>query len=335
MIYFPPAERVALGDVKLALYKAGPAPSETDKPLVILLHGWPELAYSWRAQIQALAAAGYPVVAPDNRGFGASDKPVDVTAYSGRELAKDCAAIVRHMGRDKAVFVGHDWGALLLWMLPFYQPNILLGCVGLNVPLMGRPPVDPLQLYKQAYGDNMYMLQFQQQGYAEQIMEADLARAFRFFFRRPSTSSSKTAIDRVPMDKKLALIDYLQMDESSWGGTPLMSDDHLQVYVDGYKDGMTAPLHWYRNIRENWQDMGQFADAAGKYPYVDLPCLQIMAELDRACPPELASGMEHRCGPLEIHTLPGCGHWTMQERPDDLNRLLLSWLARTFQALNP
>ena len=328
---FPKAEMVSVGDVSLAVYRDGPMPGSVDKPTVVLLHGWPEIAYSWRYQIKALADAGYPVIAPDNRGYGASDKPDGVENYQIGKLTSDCAGLLDHYGVEKAVFVGHDWGAILLWTLPFYQKDRLLGCVGLNVPLMGRPPADPVSMFRMAFGEDMYIVRFQTEGYGEKILEADLARTFRFFFRKPRDENAKTGLkDGAFENEKLTLLTLLQQDESKWGGVPLMSEDDIQVYVDGYKDGMTAPLHWYRNFKHNHDDMAQFVGDDGKYPFVDLPCLQFLCELDRACPPSLATGMENRCGPLETVMLDGCGHWSQIERTEDINSHLIDWLERHF-----
>lgn len=328
-IDFTAPEWVDNQGVKLAVYRAGPTLESAEKPPVLFLHGWPEIAYSWRKQMAALADAGYPVFAPDNRGFGKSDKPEGVEHYGMPSLVSDVEAILDHWGLEKAVIVGHDWGALILWSLPFYIPDRLMGCVGLNVALMGHPPMDPIAMFRRAYGDKMYMVRFQEEGACEPILEADMARTFRFFFRKPKGGSRKI-VDGAFENEQLDLIGLLQSDDSKWGGVPLMSEEDIAVYVDGYRDGMTAPLHWYRNMTHNWQELGKRLTAAGKLPMVDVPCLQFLASMDRACPPSLADGMNKRCSDLEIIMLDGCGHWSQLERTDDVNTGILSWLDRKF-----
>ncbi len=328
MTAFPDPRMIDAGGIKLALYRDGPDPKETDKPAVLLLHGWPELAYSWRYQMPALAAAGYPVFAIDNRGFGNSDKPKGVDAYAMDSLAQDVAGTLDAIGVDKAVIAGHDWGALVLWSLPFYIPERLLGCIGLNVPLMGYPPVDPVTMFRAAFGEDMYIVRFQTEGACEPILEADLKRTFRFFFRKPGGNSGLS--DGAFESNSLDLIALLQRDESSWGGVPLVSDEDIAVYAHGYRDGMTAPLHWYRNFKKNWEMLGEKRLPDGKLPKVTVPCLQFLADLDRACPPSLADGMDDRCDDLEIIILKGCGHWSMQERAGDVNAGMIRWLADHF-----
>ncbi len=331
MVSFPEAKMVNVGDVALAVYQAGPAPRSTNKPTVVLMHGWPEIAYSWRFQMAALADAGYPILAPDNRGYGKSNKPEGVENYTINKLTDDYAGLLDAYGVDKAVFVGHDWGAIIMWTLPFYQKDRLLGLAGLNVPLVPRPPVDPITLFRSTFSENMYILRFQEEGFGEAILEKDLARTFRFFFRKPtSVEAAKETAKRLPQKEKLSLLNFLQMDEKLWGGQPLMTDEQIQVYVDAYSDGMKYPLHYYRNFAHNYFDMEQFVDENGQYPFVDLPCLQFLCDLDLACPPSLAKGMDERCGPLETVLLEGCGHWSQIERTEDINTNLLTWLGKNF-----
>lgn len=326
---FAAPEIVPVNGIRLAVYRDGPDWRTTHKPPIVLLHGWPELAYSWRKQIAALASAGYPVFAPDNRGFGNSDKPAGKDQYAMPVLVGDVAGLLDHYGIEKAVLVGHDWGALVLWALPFYIPERLLGCIGMNVPLFGLPPVDPLTMFRAAYGDDMYIVRFQEEGACEPALERDLARTFRFFFRGPGPNS-KGLDDGAFENEKLDLISLLERPEETWGGVPLVSDADVAVYAHGYRDGMTAPLNWYRNFVSNWQDLKSKAGKDGKLPVVEVPCLQFLAELDRACPPALADGMEERCRDLEVILLEGCGHWVQQERTNEINQGMLDWLARKF-----
>ncbi|TNE62663.1 MAG: alpha/beta hydrolase [Alphaproteobacteria bacterium] len=329
MAAFPVAEMVKTNGVRLAVYRAGPDMSETDKPAVFFLHGFPEIAYSWRAQLKALGDAGYPVFAYDARGYGASDAPKGRENYTIAKLAGDAAGLLDHYGLRDAVFVGHDWGAITLWNLPFYLKGRVLGCAGLNVPLLPHYPMDPIAMFRARFGDKMYIVRFQEEGACEPVLERDLMQTFRFFLRKPN--KGKPVKEDVPFEQKsLDLISLLEAGEDRWGGEQLMPDDEIAIYARAYaKNGFTGPLHWYRNFTSNWQDQKRFLKD-GKLPFVELPCLMITADLDRACPPRIADGMEKLCGPYERIDLKGCGHWSQQERAADVNRALLAWLRQHF-----
>ncbi|MCJ9429388.1 alpha/beta fold hydrolase [Kordiimonas marina] len=335
MADMPAPEMVEVNGIQLAVYRAGPDPSDTDKPAVFFLHGFPEIAYSWRAQLKALGDAGYPVFTYDARGYGASDAPKGRKNYTVAKLCADAEALLDHYGLRDAVFVGHDWGALTLWAMPFYMGDRVAGYAGLNVPLMPLYREDPIALFRRHFGDKMYIVRFQTEGACEPVLEKDLMRTFRYFLRKPGKCKARAGEAPKPdtgfSEKNLDLIGQLEQGEEGWGGVPLLPDEELQIYADAYrKNGFTGPLHWYRNMTHNWQDMQRFADADGKLPFVARPCLMITAELDRACPPSLADGMENLCGPYERIDLKGCGHWSQQERAADVNAALLDWLHKYF-----
>ncbi len=323
---FPAPEFISTNGITMAVYRAGPNPEDTDKPAVILMHGFPEIAYSWRYQIHALAQAGYPVFVPDMRGYGLTDKPEGVQEYTMEKLSGDMAGLLSFYGMSKAVFIGHDWGALVLWSLPFYQPDILLGCVGLNVPFMPRnPKMDPIETFKAVFGKDMYIVRFQDEGYSEAILEADVARTMRFFMRRPKISKS------VPSQKSfgggnLDLLTHLQADEKTWHGENWLSANEMEVYTAAFRaGGFTAPIHYYRNMAHNWRDMERFQPAGGK-PEITMPCMMITAEMDAACPPGLADGMENHCPIYKRINIKDCGHWSQQEQYQNVNLSIIEWL---------
>ncbi len=329
MIDFQKPDLIETNSITLAVYRAGPEPVETDKPPIVFLHGFPELAYSWRAQMEALSVAGYPVFAPDQRGYGRSSKPLGKENYTMEKLTGDLVGLLDHYGLEKAVFVGHDWGALVLWSLPFYCGDRVRGYAGLNLPLTRHYPLDPISLMRAKLGDDMYIVCFQDEGACEPILEDDVQKTFRFFMRRPSLNKKRQP--SVSFDiENLDLIGLLQKGESAWGGDLLLSEADMQVYVNAYSaGGFTAPLHWYRNMAENWEAQKAFLED-GALPLVETPCLMITADLDRACPPKLADGMENLCKPYSRVDLKGCGHWSQQEKPDEVNNILLSWLSQNF-----
>ncbi len=329
MIDFTAPDYVNTNGVELAVYHAGPNPADTDKPTVVFLHGFPELAYSWRAQMEAMAAEGYPVFAPDQRGFGRSSKPDGKENYTMKHLTDDLVGMLDHYSVEKAVFVGHDWGALVLWSLPFYCGNRVLGYAGLNLPLTRHYPIDPISMMRAKLGEDMYIVRFQTEGACEPILEADVEQTFHFFMRRPTLGKKRES--SVSFDvENLDLMSLLQKGEAAWGGELLLSETDMQVYIDAYsKGGFTAPLHWYRNMAENWEYQRRFL-VDGALPKVNKPCLMITADLDRACPPTLANGMEHLCSPYTRVELKGCGHWSQQEKPAEVNKALLKWLSQHF-----
>lgn len=323
---FPAPDMIYTNGINMAVYRAGPAPEDTDQPPVILMHGFPELAYSWRYQMIALAQAGYPVFAPDMRGYGFTDKPEGVDQYTMEKLAGDMAGLVQFYGMSRAAFVGHDWGALILWSLPFYRPDILLGCAGLNVPFIPRGRIDPIELFKGAYGKDMYIVRFQEEGACEPILEADVARTMRMFMRRPKMDKATSSDAPFKGASNLDLIGMLQGDEKNWFGENWLSDEDMEIYTAAFSaGGFTAPLNYYRNMTGNWHHMHRF-QALSSEPEIKFPCLMITAEKDAACPPSLADGMENYCPVYDRINLTGCGHWSQQEQHENVSVSIIEWL---------
>ncbi|MBO6506108.1 MAG: alpha/beta fold hydrolase [Kordiimonadaceae bacterium] len=320
--------------VKLAVYRDGPLPSETDKPAVIFMHGWPDVAITWNHQLAALGAAGYPVFTYDGRGYGRSDAPEGRENYTMAKLTSDIVAVQDHFGIDAAVLVGHDWGAIVLWQTPFYIGDRVLGCAGLNVPLLRHYPVDPVTIFRQALGENMYIVRFQEEGACEPILEKDFNETFKFFMRKPSGGKAikKPKTENLAFAfKSIDLISILEAGEDAWGGTALLGQEEMDYYVDAFsRNGMTGPLHWYRNMPANWEAQKQFL-VDGALPKVMKPCLMFTAELDGVCPPRLADGMEELCEPYERVDFKGIGHWTQQEKATEVNEKLIDWIGRHFE----
>lgn len=333
MIDFNNPAYVDNAGVKLAVYRGGPAPNNTDKPAVIFLHGWPDIAYSWRSQMEAIAAAGYPVFAADGRGYGWSDAPEGVENYTMEKLTSDIAAVQDHFGMEDAVLVGHDWGAIVLWQTPFYIGDRVKGCAGMNVPHMPHYPIDPVTLFEKHLGKNMYIVRFQEEGACEPILERDLSETFEFFHRGPHGKRlERSAItpEFARAIKSLDLITMFEAGEDLWSGSALLSPEDKQIYMKAYaRNGFTGPLHWYRNMRANWEVQQSFL-VNGVLPKIEKPCLMFTADLDLPCPPRLADGMEALCEPYERIDYKGCSHWTQHERADDVNAALIDWLERYF-----
>src|SRR4051794_13544411 len=178
----PPAQRAAVNGIELAYYEAGPREGVP----VVLCHGFPELAFSWRHQIKALGEAGRWVIAPDQRGYGGSSKPAGVEAYDIDQLTGDMVGLLDHLDVEKAIFCGHDWGGIVVWQAPLIHPNRVAGVIGLNTPFMSRAPADPILIMRNRFGPDMYIVWFQTPDEPEAVLGEDTTKTMRFFMRKPA-----------------------------------------------------------------------------------------------------------------------------------------------------
>ena len=312
---WPDATFVEANGIRLAVYETG---SRSDRPPVVLVHGFPELAYSWRHQIPALADAGFHVLAPDMRGYGLSDCPGALDAYDIAHLTGDLCGLLTAYGYDKAVFAGHDWGGLVTWAMPVFHPGQVAGNIGVNTPFQPRWEIDPIALYRKVFGDQMYIVLFQEPSLADAAFDADPLRTMRFFMRKVRASQPQDGGPALGMLESLA-------DETSWPGEALLSDEDYQIYADAFaRTGFTPAINWYRNMSRNWHLSEGLTDR------VTTPALQICAADDLFLPPRLAEPMKAHCDDLEMALIDDCGHWTMVEQPERLNNLMISWLTRRF-----
>ena len=277
--------------IRLAVTCAGPS----DGPPVVLVHGFPELAYTWRHQIPALATAGYRVLAPDQRGYGGSSCPADVTAYDIHALTGDLAALLDAAGAERAVFVGHDWGATVVWNMAHLHPDRVAAVAGLSVPPVPRPRTTPTAAFRK-FGDDFYILRFQEPG----VMDAELGADPRTTLR--------------------ALL-------AGAPGAPLpdwLTDDDLDVYAAAFtRTGFTGGLNWYRNMDRNWASTAQVPA-----PTIAVPSLFIGGRDDAVLGfTRTDRAREVVTGPYREEWLDGAGHWIPQEQSAEVNRILLEFLA--------
>ena len=325
----PPVQHATVNGIRMAFYEAGPlnlngAPAT---PPVVLCHGWPELAYSWRHQIQALAAAGIRVIAPDQRGYGGTDRPEAVEAYDMEHLTGDHVALLDHLGIDKAVYVGHDWGGFVVWQMPLRHPARVAGVVGLNTPHLARAPIDPIELFRKRFGDSMYIVQFQNQAHEpDRIFGANVEKTFQLFMRQPMASPPQSPAPGAAPAANLAFPQMVQgYDPAKDPRKPILSAEELKVFVDTFtRTGFTGGINWYRNFTRNWQR------SAGLDHIVRVPSLMIMAENDAVLPPSAADGMEKLVPDLEKYLVKGSGHWTQQEKPEEVSRVIIDWHKKRF-----
>lgn len=316
----PPVQYADTNGIRMAYYEAGPK----DGVPVLMCHGFPELAYSWRYQIPALAAAGFRAIAPDQRGYGLTSAPEGAENYTVRHLTDDLAGLLDALKIEKCVIVGHDWGGMVAWQFALRYPGRVCGAIGVNTPFLPRGPIDPIQLMRMAMGEDMYIVFFQKPGVADAIFAKDVAKSFRFFMRKNGMTLED--YEKQPQEmKNLALAKALEADESLWGGEPLLNDEEMKFYVDTFtRSGFTGGINWYRNFTRNWEE------SAGQVEKVNVPGLMIMAENDVVLRPAMADGMEQYVPDLEKHLVKKCGHWTQQEHPDETNRVMIDWLKRKF-----
>src|SRR3954451_2714229 len=158
MIEMPPLQFADVNGIRMGYYEAGP---KSDKPPLVLCHGWPEIAFSWRYQIKTLSEAGIRVIAPDQRGYGATGRPEPVEAYDIEHLTGDLVGLLDHLKIDKAIFVGHDWGGFVVWQMSLRPLDRVARVVGGNTPHWASAPAEPSELLRQRFGDSMYIVQFQ------------------------------------------------------------------------------------------------------------------------------------------------------------------------------
>ncbi len=311
---FPEPSFIDTNGIRMAVYEqGGGAP-------VILLHGFPELAFSWRYQLPALADAGFRAIAPDQRGYGRSDVPANVRDYRIEELIADIHGLLDAMQLESASFVGHDWGSLLLWQMAMRAPERIDRMVILNIPHYPRLPVDPIQVMRERFGNDFYIVNFQDSDAADRAFAADPTHFFDVMMRRGQISREQ--FDQLPADRKsLSLLQVMARSQSS--GEPLLTDAERDYYAAAFAStGFTGPINWYRNWTLNWQTQAEFDQRIG------IPTLFIGAADDVVIAPEHIEAMKPLVDDLEMHMLENCGHWSQQEKPDEVNRLMIDWLRR-------
>ncbi|MEM9422651.1 MAG: alpha/beta hydrolase [Pseudomonadota bacterium] len=301
-------------EITLSVYEAG---AGENRPTVVLVHGWPELAYSWKNQIGALEEAGYHVLAPDLRGFGGSDNPKEKERYTIFHMVGDLKGLLDAKSVDKAVFVGHDWGGFLVWPMAQLNPERVAGVIGVCTPHKAPPPVEPLTILEKRFTSNHYFIRFQPVGPAEEKFTGHEQKFFRMMFRKPAPRAIWPKLIPGVYD----IFSMFDRFNDAADEQLVLSNDHLQVYIDAYaKSGFHGGINLYRNVNGNYHLMKDVD------PVVQHPSLMISAEIDLFLPPETTDGMEEIVPNLDRALIPDCGHWVMWEKPEALNGHMLSWL---------
>lgn len=293
-------------------------------PCVILSHGFPESAYSWRHQIPVLADAGYHVLAPDQRGYGFSSAPKDVSAYGIQHLTGDLVALLDATGHDDAVFVGHDWGAMVVWEAARLHAERVSAVVGVSVPFTPWP-ARPTDIMKAMWTDRFfYILYFQQVGPPEKELEADVRRTMHNILWGASGEMYKGMPTEFPPMEGTGFLDmFTDIPERlpNW-----LTKADLDHYVKQFENsGFFGPVSWYRNLDANYEIIKDLSP-----DLVTMPSYFIGGEKDGviAGRPEYVDGMNGLLPNYRGKTMiPGAGHWTQQEAPEAFNAALLGFLA--------
>jgi pimeloyl-ACP methyl ester carboxylesterase len=294
-------------------------------PLVLMLHGFPESWYSWRHQLRALAEAGYHAVAPDQRGYGQTDRPPDVRAYTQLHLIGDAIGLLDALGEEQAVVVGHDWGAPVAWNTALLRPDRIRGVVGLSVPYRPRGPASSLRIIRARLGEGFYQAYFQQPGVADEELRRDVRATLGRTLYTLSGDAPQAAEPRQPVVPDGGGFMDLLIEPPSLPGW--LTEADLDFYTAEFeRTGFTGGLNWYRNIELSWELMAPWQGAV-----VTPPALYVAGDRDLVVNfpgvRERLAGLQAFAPRLEpVQLLPGCGHWTQQERPAEVNAALLGFL---------
>ena len=302
---FPRPALISVNNVELEVFEAG---QQNKGNPIVLCHGWPEHAFSWRYQVPALVAAGYHVIVPNQRGYGNSSRPNEVTDYDIKHLSGDLVALLDHYGYKDAIFVGHDWGAMVVWGLALLHPNRVSKVINLSLPYQERGERPWIEFMEEILGDDYYFVHFNRQpGVADAVLEENTFQFLRNLYRKNEPL-------KVPQPG-MAMINLARAESAL--GEPLMSDSELAVFVSSFEStGFTASINWYRNLDRNWHLL------AGADPIIQQPTLMIYGDRDVIPQSEkLAEFVPN----VEVVNL-DCGHWIQQEKPEKTNQVILKWL---------
>ena len=302
---FPQPTLIPVNGVELEVFEAGR--HNEGKPIV-LCHGWPEHAFSWRHQVPALAAAGYHVIVPNQRGYGNSTSPDEVTAYDIENLSGDLVALLDHFGYEDATFVGHDWGAMVVWGLTLLHPDRVNRVINLSLPYQERGDIPWVELLEGMLGSDNYFVHFNRQpGVADAVFDDNTSQFLRNLYRQNEPP-------REP-EPGVELINLALADTPL--GDPVMSDSELAVFVAAFDStGFTPSINWYRNTDRNWHLL------ADVDPIIHQPTLMVYGDRDMIPrSPNLSTFV-----PNAEEVSLDCGHWIQQEKPEETNQAIVRWL---------
>ncbi len=303
---FPSPNIISINGIELEVFEAG---KENMGNPIVLCHGFPEHAFSWRYQIPALAKAGYHVIVPNQRGYGNSSCPKDVTAYDITHLTSDLVTLLDYYNYKDAVFVGHDWGANVVWNLALLHPERVNKVINLALPYQERGEKPWIELMEAFFGDDFYFVHFNKKpGVADAVLENQTENFLRNLFRKN--------VPLAPPEPGMLMINLAKAVKPL--GDPIMNDDDLSVFVKAFNNsGFNGAINWYRNLDRNWHLLADIN------PIIKQPTLMIYGNLDMI--PKFER-LQDFVPNLDVISL-DCGHHIQQELPQETNQSILKWLA--------
>ncbi|MFN2100189.1 alpha/beta fold hydrolase [Altererythrobacter sp. MF3-039] len=317
----PEMRRIDVGEISLRCAIEG------EGPLAILVHGFPESWYSWRHQLGPIAEAGFTACAIDVRGYGGSDKPHPVEAYAMEQIVGDLVGLRKSLSPDEpAMLIGHDWGAPIVWNSTLTNPEHFRAVCGMSVPYSGVPERPFTDIFKELFTDNglfFYQEYFQEPGVAEAEAEDDP----RDWVARMMYSISGDVPEGDYWMKPYGATFLQGLPDPQ--PVPWLSEEDLDYYEGEFKQsGFRGPLNRYRNHVADYEWLQGWKDEK-----IERPMLFIGGSRDPATflfggAPDPVALMRQHATNVEGHVLDGVGHWIQQERPDEVNRLLIDWLMR-------
>jgi len=305
-VSFSEPTMIPINGIELEVFEAG---IENRGNPIVLCHGFPEHAFSWRHQIPALVKAGYHVIIPNQRGYGNSSRPKEVSAYDIINLTDDLVALLQHYNYNKAIFTGHDWGANVVWHLALLHPERVHKVINLALPYQDRGDRPWLEVMEAFLGEDFYFVHFNKQpGVADEILEKNTENFLRNLFRKN--------VPLAPPEPGMLMINLAKAKKPL--GEALMSDAELEVFIESFKkSGFTGCINWYRNLDRNWHLLTDLK------PRIEHPTLMIYGKQDVI---PKSKTLKDFAPNLEVVSL-DCGHHIQQELPEETNQEILQWLA--------
>lgn len=302
---FPNPNLISINGIELEVFEAG---KENIGNPIVLCHGFPEHAFSWRYQIPVLAKAGYHVIVPNQRGYGNSSCPKEVTAYGITHLTDDLVALLDYYNYNDAVFVGHDWGANVVWNLALLHPERVNKVINLALPYQERGKKPWIEFLDEVFGDDFYFVHFNKHpGVADAVLENHMENFLRNLFRKH--------VPLAPPEPGMLMMNLAKAEKPL--GEPIMNDDDLSVFVKAFKNsGFNGAINWYRNLDQNWHLLADID------PIINQPTLMIYGNLDMI--PKFER-LQDFVPNLDVISL-DCGHHIQQELPKETNLSILKWL---------
>lgn len=294
-------------------------------PLVLLCHGFPELWYSWRQQLAALAAAGYRAVAPDMRGYGGTDAPPEVDAYTVLRLVGDMVELVQALGERQATIIGHDWGAVVAWHTALLRPDLFHSVVGMSVPFSPPGRVDLLSALEGRGIHDFYIQYFQTPGVAEAELELDVETSIRrIYFNGSGDGPERTAFGLLKPGQGL----LGAMSEPETLPTWLSREDIAYYTREFTRTGFRGGLNWYRNITRSWALLAPWRDCIIRQPSMFIAGARDDVLKFPSSPRQIEAFAQTLPALRGCHIFEGAGHWIQRERSGAVNELLLEFLQK-------